>query len=109
LVGSLATRIIDLRPVYHRREERIRAHVVLCWLALLLIRVIETTTGDTWPNVRRRLDRLHMGTFTGPVGCSASAPRCPSLSVICWPSWASRSPSRSSNSARQAADQQQYR
>jgi hypothetical protein len=60
--------IIDLRPVYHRREERIRAHVVLCWLALLLIRVIETTTGDTWPNVRRQLDRLHMGTFTGPVG-----------------------------------------
>ena len=37
--------IIDLRPVYHRLEERIRAHVILCWLALLLIRIIETTTG----------------------------------------------------------------
>ncbi len=24
--------VIDLRPVYHRREERIRAHVILCWL-----------------------------------------------------------------------------
>jgi transposase len=60
--------IIDLRPVFDRREERIRAHVVLCWLALLLIHVIETTTGDTWPNVRRQLDRLHVGTFTGPVG-----------------------------------------
>jgi hypothetical protein len=31
--------ILDLRPVYHRLEERIRAHVVLCWLALLLVRV----------------------------------------------------------------------
>ena len=30
--------ILDLRPVYHRLEDRIRAHVLLCWLALLLIR-----------------------------------------------------------------------
>ena len=29
--------IIDLRPVHHRLEDRIRAHVLLCWLALLLI------------------------------------------------------------------------
>jgi hypothetical protein len=60
--------IIDLRPVYHRLEERIRAHVVLCWLALLLIRIIETSTGGTWQNVRRHLDRLHAGTFTGATG-----------------------------------------
>ena len=60
--------ILDLRPVYHRLEQRIRAHVVLCWLALLLIRIIETTTGDTWHHVRRHLDRLHAGTFTGPTG-----------------------------------------
>ena len=54
--------IIDLRPVYHRLEERIRAQVILCWLALLLIRISETTTGDTWNNIRRHLDRLHVGT-----------------------------------------------
>ena len=60
--------IIDLRPVYHRLEERIRAHVVLCWLALLLIRVAETTTGQTWPTMRRDLDRLHAVTYTGPTG-----------------------------------------
>ncbi|MET8003407.1 IS1634 family transposase [Nonomuraea glycinis] len=60
--------IIDLRPVYHRLEERIRAHVILCWLALLLIRIIETTTGSTWPACRRELDRLHLGTFIGPAG-----------------------------------------
>ena len=59
--------IIDLRPVYHRLEDRIRAHVILCWLALLLIRIIETSTGDTWHNIRRHLDRLHAGTFTGPT------------------------------------------
>jgi Transposase DDE domain len=60
--------IIDLRPVYHRLEERIRAHVILCWLALLLIRIIETRTGTTWPQARRELQRLHAGTFTGSTG-----------------------------------------
>jgi hypothetical protein len=60
--------IIDLRPVYHRREERIRAHALLCWLALLLIRIAETTTGQTWLSIRDELQRLHLGTFTGPAG-----------------------------------------
>jgi hypothetical protein len=60
--------VLDLRPVYHRLEERIRAHVVLCWLALLLVRILETRTGSTWPEMRRELDRLHVGTFTGPTG-----------------------------------------
>jgi hypothetical protein len=60
--------IIDLRPVYHRLEERIRAHVILCWLALLLIRIIETQAHTTWPQARRELQRLHVGTFTGPTG-----------------------------------------
>jgi hypothetical protein len=60
--------IIDLRPVYHRKEERIRSHVVLCWLALLLIRIIETTTGDTWQRLRTELGRLHAVTYTGPAG-----------------------------------------
>ena len=59
---------LDLRPVYHRLEDRIRAHVLLCWLALLLIRIAETRTGDTWANARRELQRLHLGTFNGPAG-----------------------------------------
>ena len=60
--------VIDLRPVYHRKEERIRAHVILCWLALLLARIAENATGDTWPQLRRQLDRIAVGTFTGPAG-----------------------------------------
>lgn len=60
--------VIDLRPVYHRKEERIRAHVILCWLALLLARVVENTCGATWPNIRRELDRIAVGTFAGPAG-----------------------------------------
>ena len=60
--------VIDLRPVYHRKEERIRAHVILCWLALLLTRTAENTCGATWPELRRELGRIHVGTFTGPAG-----------------------------------------
>jgi hypothetical protein len=60
--------VIDLRPVFHRKEQRIRAHVLLCWLALLLARIAETSTGQTWPTLRRELDRITLGTFTGPAG-----------------------------------------
>lgn len=59
---------IDLRPVYHHREDRIRAHVQLQWLALLLLRVAETTVGDTWRNIRDELERLHLVTLTTPDG-----------------------------------------
>jgi len=60
--------VIDLRPVYHRKEERIRAHVILCWLALLLARIAENSCGATWPELRRQLDRIQVGTFHGPAG-----------------------------------------
>jgi hypothetical protein len=60
--------VIDLRPVYHRLEQRIRAHVILCWLALLLIRIAETTTGTTWNKITDELAQLTLGTFTGPAG-----------------------------------------
>ena len=38
--------MLDLRPVYHRPEDRIRAHVLPRWLTLLPARVTETSTGD---------------------------------------------------------------
>ena len=60
--------VIDLRPVFHRREDRIRAHVLLCWLALLLARISENACGQTWPELRRELDKIHIGTFAGPAG-----------------------------------------
>jgi transposase len=59
---------LDLRPVYHRKEQRIRAHVLLCFLALLLTRVVEVETAKTWPAVRRELERMHLGEFHGSAG-----------------------------------------
>jgi DDE family transposase len=62
---------IDLRPVYHRRPDRIEAHVQLCWLALLLLRVAETATKDTWRNLRNELDRMHLVTLATNEGTVA--------------------------------------
>jgi len=59
---------LGLRPVFHHREDRIRSHVQLCWLALLLIRVVENATGDTWRNVRHELDRMHLVTLATADG-----------------------------------------
>lgn len=44
--------------------------MLLCWLALLLIRIAETSTGQIWAEIRDELQRLHLGTFTGPAGSS---------------------------------------
>ena len=62
---------LGLRPVYHHHEDRIRAHVQLCWLALLLIRAAETRTGHTWRNLRHELDRMHLVTFATVDGRTA--------------------------------------
>ncbi len=59
---------LGLRPVFHHREDRIRAHIQLCWLALLLLRVVENATDDTWRNVRHELDRMHMVTLATADG-----------------------------------------
>ena len=59
---------LRLRPVFHHREDRIRAHVQLCWLALLLIRVVENATGDSWRCVRDELERMHLVTLETGAG-----------------------------------------
>ena len=57
-----------LRPVFHRLEPRIRAHVLICWLALLLTRVAEEATGDTWNTISTELSRAAAVTPAGPAG-----------------------------------------
>jgi transposase len=64
---SLKTEL-ELRPVYHRNPDRIKAHVLLCFLALLLIRVAENETYDTWFHLHRELKKLNLVTLTMPSG-----------------------------------------
>jgi len=59
---------LELRPLYHRKEERIRAHVLLCYLSLLLVRIAERETGETWDRIRPIMDRCHLGEFSSKDG-----------------------------------------
>jgi transposase len=59
---------LELRPVFHRLEGRIRAHVLLCWLALLLVRVAERRCDTTWRRIATELGRVHAVTLTGTAG-----------------------------------------
>ncbi|WP_054030144.1 IS1634 family transposase [Desulfatitalea tepidiphila] len=52
-----------LRPVYHSKDDRIRSHVLICWLALLLIRIAEVETEQTWPRIRRQMQQLNLIEF----------------------------------------------
>ena len=42
--------------------------MLICWLALLLIRVAENHTATTWTRISRELDRLAAVTLAGPAG-----------------------------------------
>ena len=59
---------LELRPVFHRLEHRIHAHVIVCWLALLLIRIAERATGQSWRRITTELQRLHLVTLEGAAG-----------------------------------------
>ena len=59
---------LELRPIYHHLPDRIRAHVLLCWLALLLVRVIERDTRQTWPQTRDQLADIHLAYLAGDDG-----------------------------------------
>lgn len=55
--------VIELRPNHHSRDDRIRCHVFLCFIALVLVRIIEHKTGQTWSRVRDEMQRIHCGEF----------------------------------------------
>jgi hypothetical protein len=59
---------LELRPVFHRLEPRIHAHVLLCWLALLLVRVAERRCHTTWRRIATELGRVHAVTLQGSAG-----------------------------------------
>ncbi len=57
-----------LRPVFHRKDDRIRAHVLICFLALVLVRLAETRTGETWRTIRAELGQIRQGHFQSADG-----------------------------------------
>jgi hypothetical protein len=73
--------VIDLRPVYHRREDRIRAHITLCWLALLLARIAENACKHTWPSCAASSTASTSAPSPGSPTPSSSAPSSPNGSA----------------------------
>jgi len=59
---------LELRPIYHRKDERIKAHVLLCFLALVLARIAEGQRGLTWDKIRAIMERMHLGEFQSKDG-----------------------------------------
>lgn len=49
---------VDVRPVYHRLDKRIRAHVALCTIGYFLERVVELATKIPFEQTRRDLMRV---------------------------------------------------
>lgn len=49
---------LSIRPVSHRLEDRIKAHVKLNCLALLLVRIVENKTNSSWEKIREELNKI---------------------------------------------------
>ena len=78
---------LDLRPVRHRREDRIRAHVILCWLALLLIRIAENQTGTPGSTSATSSSACTSARSPAPPAQASSAPSSPTANATsCAPS-----------------------
>ncbi|HEX8212417.1 MAG TPA: IS1634 family transposase [Longimicrobium sp.] len=56
--------VLDLEPVQHRTPERIAAHVHICVLAYLLIRIAENRTQAGWEQIREQLERISLTELT---------------------------------------------
>lgn len=58
--------VLDIRPVNHTKEQRIRAHVGICVLAYLLSTHAENTCLMSWKKIRSCLGGLHAGCISSP-------------------------------------------
>jgi len=59
---------LKVRPVYHWTEHRIKAHIFISVLALLLVRVAERACADTWRNIHDDVKRIKLVQLLGDHG-----------------------------------------
>ena len=55
----------------------IHSYPDICWLPLLLTRVAEHGSGQTWRNINRQLGRISQVTLAGPAGTVAQTTPLP--------------------------------
>ena len=83
---------LDLRPVFHRLEERVRAHVLICTLAAYLTWHLRRawaplTFTDQDPPARDNPARRSAGAETNASAQRDSAGRPTAASAPCSPTW----------------------
>jgi transposase len=52
---------LDIRPVYHRLDDRIRSHVLLCFLAMILVRYAENMLDTSWYQIEKVIGSISAG------------------------------------------------
>jgi len=52
-----------LRPAYHFEDDRICSHVLVCYPALLMVRLAEVETDLTWPTIRPQRQQQNLIKF----------------------------------------------
>ena len=50
---------LQARPIFHRTEDAIRSHVLLCFMALMMGKYLEIKTGASIKQVRKQLWMIH--------------------------------------------------
>jgi transposase len=76
---------VELRPVRHRTTSKVRAHVTLCMLALLLHRSLEARLGKlklTAPNALGKLHACALNRFEDPEIYTMTRPRTEQLKIL---------------------------
>jgi len=58
--------VLELRPIYHRLDERIRSHILLCWIGMVLIRYAEQESGMSWHRIQKACDEITVGLIETP-------------------------------------------
>ncbi len=56
---------MEIGTIYHNR---IRSHVLLCWLALLLSRIAEVEKGQSCPSIRGQMQQQNLVELFGKNG-----------------------------------------
>lgn len=55
---------LEPRTLYHRKDGRFQAHVLLCYLALFLAWITKRETEETGNRIRPAIERCHLGEFS---------------------------------------------
>ena len=50
---------LQSRPIFHRTEQAIRSHVLICFMALMMAKYLEIKTGTSIRQIRKQLWKVH--------------------------------------------------